>query len=132
MLLYYHNPKRSVYIVNCVCPSVCLDVLNYIIESEELSLSLFVYATFFWTDIFNQNMTTFIGVRVSQSWVFCVVFCRPLVCLVLLAIVVSVLPFTSSGFPSVSSNLSCKIICINNLVICNSPWISECNLLNLP
>ena len=54
----------------------------------------------------------FIGVRVVGSLVFCVVFCRSMVVLVLLAIALSVLlRFTDSDYPItplVSSNSSCR------------------------
>jgi hypothetical protein len=41
----------------------------------------------------------FIGVRVTRSLVFCVMFCRSLFVLFLLAIVLSVLRFTDSDYP---------------------------------
>jgi hypothetical protein len=54
------------------------------------------------TPVFNE-------VRIAQSFVFCLVFCRSLFVYLpffLLIIVFSVLPFTTSGYPLlVSSNL---------------------------
>jgi hypothetical protein len=55
-----------------------------------------------------SSFLVFVEVRVVRSLVFCVVFCRPLFVLFLLAIAVSVLLFTASDYctPLVSSNFS--------------------------
>ena len=59
-----------------------------------------------------RSPLVFIGVRVVGSLVFCVVFCRSMVVLVVLAIALSVLlRFTDSDYaitPLVSSNSSCR------------------------
>jgi hypothetical protein len=61
------------------------------------------------------SATTFSGVRVNRSLVLCVIFCRSLFVLFPLAIVLSVLQFTDSDFPMVSSNPSCHVHNISSI-----------------